>query len=164
MLATQVCYHYARSCECSTDLEVARVSSIHHAGQVFKPDSWAVYTQSDSGSRELVYISSMLQVKQAHSMGGCTSHHVQVFRFSFNQLGITKEANRLLINAKHFQSLLDAAPLSVKTEFAATRCTLRGRWVWTPKVFEDWARPGACRAIHLCNTTTTENQLVFTFR
>ena len=161
----QACLKSIESCGCK-QLEIARVSTIHSAGMTFKPDCWVVYTDI-AGSCELVYLSSILQIKQA-SIDGTMAHHVKIFRFSFKQLGVVREANRLLVDAARFQSLLDTPQSSSWTaaasDFAASRCPLRGRWIWTPTVFEQWACSGLCRAVHLCNISTTLNQLVFVFR
>ena len=144
------------------ELEVARVSWIRHAGMTFRPDSWAVYIM-DGVDRELVYLSSILQVRQTSELADATSHYVQVFRFSFQQLRVRVEANRLLVDAVRFQNLLNIAPAAVTGTFSPSRCSLQGRWIWTPKQFESWAQVGKCRSVHMSNTSS-ESQLIFVFR
>ena len=142
-------------------VEAARISAIEYAGMTFQPDSWAIICNEGSGD-ELVYLGSMLQVSPPDS----STHieYVQVFRFSFKQLKCTKEANRLRVSMARFQAVLDAAPSHVDRSFTPVACyTLRGRWIWTAKVFSDWVRSGSgCRSIH--HSSVSETELLFTFR
>ena len=141
-------------------MKVAILSSIEHAGMTFQPHTWAIVS-AEGSDNELVYIGSMLQVSLPDT-SECFEY-VQIFRFSFKQLNIEKEANRLRVSTATFQKVLDAAPPRVTRVFAPLRCNLRGRWVWTAKHFASWANAGSlCRSIHLSSASETE--LLFTFR
>jgi hypothetical protein len=150
-------------------MEVARVSWIRHAGMQFTPDGWAVYTHEQQGSeqgqrRELVYIASVLQVRHVSGAGNPT-HYVEVFRFSFHQLAVRVDANRLLVGIQRFQSILDAAPSSATCDFLPSAAGgICGRWLSSPQVFEQWAQVGKCHSVHLSSTITDQNELIFIYR
>ena len=139
-------------------LEVARISKVVYAGSTFTPDSWAVLSRD--GSFELVYLRSLLQV--SHPISGDPTAYFEAFRFSFNQLQVKSEANTFRVDPARFQTVVDAAPATVTTEFAPKQCTIRGRWLWLCKDFRQWAQSGVCRSVHLSNTSSTE--LIFVHR
>ena len=143
----------------SVMLEAASISSIRHHGMTFSPDSWMLYYASNETPTELVYVDAMFHVSGAQVTG---TSYLKVFRFPLTQLGAAIEANTIRIQCAAFQNVLDAAPPSACDSFMPSGCLIRGRWVWTLKVFTDNIQPGVCRTIHFSRSSITE--MIFTFR
>lgn len=148
------------------ELEVARISSINCSGMVFQPDSWII-SIDDNQQQEIIYVDAMFQTNHNSCSGCLTAHYLQAYRFSFEELKAITESNRIRISAEHFQKLLDAAPAAhthgtLDGTFSPSRCSLRGRWAWTPEVYQQWAQRGLVRSIHLANVSADE--LIFIFR
>ena len=125
----------------------------------FSPDSWMLY-EAYSKPAELIYVETMYHLSGAQVMG---TSYLKVFRFSLKQLGAAIDMNMIRIQYAAFQKLLDEVPpAACNSSFKPPRCPIRGRWIWTLKVFTDYVKPGACRTIHFSSTSLTE--MVFVFR
>ena len=141
-------------------LEVARVSRIHHQGVVLSPDSWLMCDAA--GTLELVYIQAMFQISAPSCGTGAVIQYLHLFRFSFQQLKLRQDVNTLRVNKAYFQALLDAAPVAITDRLSPGKCTLHGRWRSTAKQCQHWMETRTCKTVHLGNTCPSD--LVFTFR
>ena len=161
-MRTQAC---RRELECysapnsSSILKMAAISSIALHGMDFTPDSWMLSYPDNGVLTELVYVASMYCISGAPDV--VHTAYLKVFRFSLKKLGAAIDANLIRIQTAAFQKMLDEAPTQACHCFTPTRCPLRGRWVWTLKVFKEYVKPGACRVIHLSNMSATTMTFVF---
>ena len=148
---------------CSIELQM--VSSIAYAGTTFKPQGWAVLN-SDDGGTQLVFMASILQVCVVGGLAltGAVGLFVQTFRFTFTQLGITQEANRLTVPTPRMQDLVDrACDIVDVVDFIPPRCHVRGCWASSVERFEDLAANSTLfRSVHLGSSSPEE--LVFITR
>ena len=131
----------------------------------FKPDSWALCSSEDGD--ELVYISAVTQVCLANSRGASPAQYLQVFSFPLDILEASVDANTVVVDIATFQRVLyddSAQHQQLCSDFTPSRCPLRGRWLWTAKVFDQWFHQVAVRAVHLSNISGSTEQLVFVFR
>ena len=98
------------------------------------------------------------------------SLYLRGFMFSFAQLGVQKQANRLLVSSQKWQALLDLA--SSKLAAASSQCVaefwpvtsikLHGLWIWSLLRFADLAAAPKLRAVYL--TSADAERMTFVYR
>jgi hypothetical protein len=147
--------------------ELQHVSSIYYAGMTFSTQGWAILEDDTFIGRQLIFMASFLRAAMVEgSATYADALFTCSFRFSFEQLGVKIDANRLIVDAQRMQSLLDYASSEtdlITAEFMPPQCQqIRGRWTQTVEPFECLAMAKMLRSVHLGRSSAEE--LIFTVR
>tara|TARA_B110000046_G_C12889355_1_gene353641 strand:- start:204 stop:623 length:420 start_codon:yes stop_codon:yes gene_type:complete len=133
---------------------------------------------ADAENRELVYMDRILHGYSVQSDAETDIEHSQVyfrqFRFSFQQLDVKIEANRLHLDTQRFSSVLRNAESGLEAalcddkqslqvaEFAPERIPIRGRWMWSLMELADICAAHVARRIEL--SMAGSRHIIFTYR
>ena len=129
-------------------------------------------------NRELVYIDRILHGYSVQSDAETDIEHSLVyfrqFRFSFQQLDVKVEANRLHLDTRRFDSVLQNAESLLEAalgekqalhvaEFAPKGIPVRGRWMWSLMELADMCAAHVARRVEL-SRAAGRHRTIFTYR
>ena len=147
------------------------ITSVNHPGATYAVHGWAMLGCAAPLREELVFICAMLHHRDAKG------HRVlmQTCRFSFEQLRVKRDANRLSVPVQHFQAVINeaekwcaSAPPSATASvvnFNARGCGAKGPWLSSVlDLAEVISESIYFRPIHLASSTQSSTQLTFIFR
>ena len=148
-------------------MELARVSMLEYAGMRFGSPAWILLDLGDNRGRNLVFIDRIIHIRDQSE----SQVYFMAFLFTFTQLGATVDANRILVNTKMFQSVMNKASprlephqenTAAHVSYFTPNVPVRGLWMWTLARFADWAVAPTFRHLHLASKD--EGSIKFIFR